>query len=159
MAGPKVIVVFQKMVQNMANLEVMTPYLSKLGQEHTKYGLRPNYFNFFEHVLIKTFKEILHEEFNSEIESGWRVIFGFIKETMVADNFDEQCICELCKRAQPIFISPQGENPIMRMQEKFLPPFLVSLKTDSIKNRDYFRFLKINSKLILACKCPERYVH
>jgi hemoglobin-like flavoprotein len=89
MAGPKVIVIFQKMVQNMEDMDAMLPYFTNLGKDHVQYGIRPNYYKFFEHVLIETFRDILQEDFNSDIEQGWNIMFAFIREAMTSNNYDE----------------------------------------------------------------------
>ena len=93
---------------------------------------------------MNTLKHILGLEFSQDVEKGWETAFKFVKDAMIGDNFEELVVCELCMRAEPIFVSSNGDNPILRMQEKFMPPFLLQLRNDLKKGREYFKFLKIN---------------
>lgn len=60
--------------------------------------------------------------------------------------------CTLCERVIPVFVVGD-DNVIMRLREKYLPPFLKRLKQAYVENERYLKYLRINSKLIRACNC------
>ena len=47
----------------------------------------------------------------------------------------------------------------MRLPERFLPPFLWGMKQDFLAKRPYLKFLRINSRLIRVCECPDKNAH
>lgn len=66
--------------------------------------------------------------------------------------------CTLCERVIPIFVVGE-DNVIMRLREKYLPPFLKRLKQAYMENERYLKYLRINSKLIRACNCEQQICH
>ena len=66
--------------------------------------------------------------------------------------------CELCRRPTPVFLSKRDEN-IMRLNTKYMPEFLKSLRQDFIQRCFYLNFLKVSSKLIQPCHCKEKLWH
>ena len=67
-------------------------------------------------------------------------------------------ICILCERNRPVFLV-DSDDQILRMQERFLPPFLKNLKQDFVSNKQYLKYLKITSKLISVCDCEWKKCH
>jgi hypothetical protein len=55
--------------------------------------------------------------------------------------------CQMCLRQRPIFLV-ESDDMILRLPERFLPPFLKSLKLDFLNKRQYLKYLRINSKVI-----------
>lgn len=55
--------------------------------------------------------------------------------------------CGLCQRSMPIFVE-DSDNLILRLPERFLPPFLLALKQEYLAKKKYLRVLRINSKII-----------
>lgn len=101
---------------------------------------------------------MLKEEFNETLESGWRNLLQILLEAMMANNYDEDRICELCERSRPIFLV-EKDNAILRMQEQFMPQFLKGLKQDFLNKREYIKLLKIKSNFIQMCACHRRFFH
>lgn len=64
----------------------------------------------------------------------------------------------LCLRSMPVFVD-DSECLILRLPERFLPPFLLELKQEYINKNKYLRFLRINSKFIKQCACDHKYAH
>mmetsp|Transcript_9655 Transcript_9655/g.16220 ORF Transcript_9655/g.16220 Transcript_9655/m.16220 type:complete len:201 (-) Transcript_9655:256-858(-) len=77
---------------------------------------------------------------------------------MLGDHEEEEQVCDLCERAQPIFLVGY-DNAIMRMQDRHLPEFLKQLKQDFVQQQEYFKILKVNSKFVQSCECPRKIVH
>ena len=48
---------------------------------------------------------------------------------------------------------------ILRMPERFLPPFLKQMKQDFINKKKYLKYLRINSKFIRCCHCHYKICH
>lgn len=67
-------------------------------------------------------------------------------------------ICILCQRQRPIFLV-DNDDMILRLPERFLPPFLKSLKQDYLQKRPYLKLLRINSKMISCCACHYKMAH
>jgi hypothetical protein len=67
-------------------------------------------------------------------------------------------VCILCERNRPVFLV-DSDDQILRMQERFLPPFLKNLKQDYLNNKLYIKYLKITSKLINVCDCEWKKCH
>jgi hypothetical protein len=72
-------------------------------------------------------------------------------------NHQEE-VCVFCERNRPIFLV-DSDDMILRMQERFLPQFLKNLKQDFLANKQYLKYLKINSKLIHVCNCDWKKIH
>ena len=66
--------------------------------------------------------------------------------------------CVLCQRSRPIFLV-DSDDMILRLPEKFLPPFLKAMKAEYLAKRPFLNFLRINSKLISMCACQHRMSH
>ena len=64
----------------------------------------------------------------------------------------------MCEKTRPVFIV-ESDDMILRLPDKFLPPFLKDLKRDYIQKRQYLKFLRISSKIIQICKCEEKKSH
>ena len=77
---------------------------------------------------------------------------------MFEQNDDGDGNCTLCERVIPIFVVGD-DNVIMRLREKYLPPFLKRLKQAYLENERYLKYLRINSKLIRACDCEQQICH
>lgn len=67
-------------------------------------------------------------------------------------------ICYLCERPRPIFLV-DSDDMILRLPERFLPPFLKNLKQDFLRKKQYLKFMKISSKFIQGCSCPDKFAH
>mmetsp|Transcript_6754 Transcript_6754/g.10865 ORF Transcript_6754/g.10865 Transcript_6754/m.10865 type:complete len:164 (+) Transcript_6754:325-816(+) len=147
MAGAKTIQLLTRCVNNMGTFELIAPALKSLGQDHVKMNIRRQYLDLFEDVFIKTLSQVLRDEWNSELKRIFTKLYTLVKNTMMGDQSDDEQICDLCRRAQPVFVVGH-DNPIMRMREDYLPDFLKDLKRDFQKNREYFSVLKINSKFV-----------
>jgi hypothetical protein len=74
----------------------------------------------------------------------------------VATN--EDVTCYFCHRPRPIFIV-DNDDMILRMPERYLPPFLKSLKQDFINKKQYLKYLRISSNLIRSCECTHKICH
>jgi len=48
---------------------------------------------------------------------------------------------------------------ILRLPERFLPPFLKAMKQDFLRKKPYLKFLRINSKFIHICSCDHKICH
>ena len=69
----------------------------------------------------------------------------------------------LCQRSIPVFVQSQSDggndNVIMRLQEKYLPPFLQNLKKAYVQGEGYLKYLHVNSKSIRVCSCEWKMCH
>ena len=68
-------------------------------------------------------------------------------------NDNQGDICNFCQRSRPIFCV-DTDDMILRLPEKFLPPFLKQMKSDYLSKSAYLKFLRINSKMIEVCPSP-----
>ena len=66
--------------------------------------------------------------------------------------------CYMCQRSRPIFLV-DSDDMILRLPERFLPPFLKQLKQDFLNKRQYLKFLRISSKFIQVCGCQHKVSH
>lgn len=80
------------------------------------------------------------------------------KAVLNSNNDQDYLMCRLCERNRPIFLT-DDDKMIMRQPESSLVPFLKSLKNDYLNNRQYLKFLKINSNFIQFCQCSDWMVH
>ena len=64
----------------------------------------------------------------------------------------------LCERDFPVFVVGQ-DNVIMRLRERYLPPFLYRLKQAYLSNEGYLKYLRINTRLVNACNCEHKIAH
>ena len=64
----------------------------------------------------------------------------------------------LCQRAMPIFVE-DTDNLILRLPERFMPPFLLALKQEFLNKKKYLRYLRINSRVIKQCACEGKFAH
>lgn len=71
---------------------------------------------------------------------------------------ETQEICYFCQRPRPIFLVDQ-DDMILRLPERFLPPFLKNLKLDFLHKKLYLKYLRITSKLIHVCSCRHKLCH
>ena len=67
-------------------------------------------------------------------------------------------ICILCERNRPVFLV-DNDDMILRLPERFLPPFLWNMKQDFLAKRPYLKFLRVNSRLIRICECSQKNAH
>jgi len=69
------------------------------------------------------------------------------------ENYNERTEeCFYCKRDKPIFLY-DSDNQIMRLPDRVLSPFLLQLKADFKRKKEYLKFLRLNSRSIRLCKC------
>ena len=76
----------------------------------------------------------------------------------VMKSGDQGDQCFMCQRSRPIFLV-DSDDMILRLPERFLPPFLKQLKQDFLNKRQYLKFLRISSKFIQVCGCQHKVSH
>ena len=79
-------------------------------------------------------------------------------DMLLQEDGDQGQLCIFCERQRPIFLV-DSDDAILRLPEKFLPPFLKQLKQDFLNKRAYLKFLRINSKFISCCACSHKRAH
>jgi hypothetical protein len=79
-------------------------------------------------------------------KAAFKTYLAIVVAAMLDDTSEEQT-CDLCKRAQPVFVGG-FDNSILRMQDSHLPVFLKQVKADFLAHQDYFRVLRVNSRFV-----------
>jgi hemoglobin-like flavoprotein len=59
-------------INNLSNVEKVAPLLRDLGVRHIDYGVLDEHYDYAESALIKTLKERIALEEDSELEHAWR---------------------------------------------------------------------------------------
>eukprot|EP00440_Ansanella_granifera_P062413 gb/GFBE01067671.1/.p1 GENE.gb/GFBE01067671.1/~~gb/GFBE01067671.1/.p1 ORF type:complete len:448 (+),score=77.94 gb/GFBE01067671.1/:1-1344(+) len=80
----KVIDAIGSAVAGLHDVTKLVPMLHQLGMRHVGYGLKPEYFQVAEKVMVMVLKEGLGDQFTTEIENAWVMVYGFMSATMLA---------------------------------------------------------------------------
>ena len=74
-------------VNSLSSMESATMMLSRLGERHRGYGVKPEYYEVVGQVLIQTLDEIILEEaFTDEVREAWTAAFLLISTVMRSSN-------------------------------------------------------------------------
>mmetsp|Transcript_65910 Transcript_65910/g.155227 ORF Transcript_65910/g.155227 Transcript_65910/m.155227 type:complete len:434 (-) Transcript_65910:301-1602(-) len=80
----KFITVVGSAVAGIQDCAKLVPNLQTLGVRHVSYGLKAEYLNIANKVLIEVLSEWLGESFTKEVENAWVMVSGFMIATMMA---------------------------------------------------------------------------
>ena len=73
-------------VDGLADLDVVGPFLVRLGARHVRYGVQPEHFDVVGSALLWTLEQGLGELFTPEVReawvAAWDVIAGAMREGM-----------------------------------------------------------------------------
>jgi len=61
----------------------LVPMLTQLGGRHAGYGLNENYWPTMGKALIFTLRDCLGDDFTSEVEAAWSMVYGFMSNIMI----------------------------------------------------------------------------
>ena len=70
-------------VQNLDEPEALHPYLEKLAQGHSAYGVKPEHFHPMGQALIWTMQEALGEEFPEGADAAWEAAYDHLAHKMI----------------------------------------------------------------------------
>ncbi|MCU0498799.1 MAG: globin domain-containing protein [Anaerolineae bacterium] len=62
-------------VSNLHMPEVLTPVLKALGQRHTTYGVKPEYYPIVGQALLATLAQVMGEDFTPELREAWAQLY------------------------------------------------------------------------------------
>lgn len=74
-------------MNNIEDLENLTPFLKELGQTHMKVGVMKHHYPIFIDALLGTFEKILQNEFTDEVRHAWTLAGNLLQESMISDNY------------------------------------------------------------------------
>eukprot|EP00441_Pelagodinium_beii_P033143 CAMPEP_0197640684 /NCGR_PEP_ID=MMETSP1338-20131121/14888_1 /TAXON_ID=43686 ORGANISM="Pelagodinium beii, Strain RCC1491" /NCGR_SAMPLE_ID=MMETSP1338 /ASSEMBLY_ACC=CAM_ASM_000754 /LENGTH=364 /DNA_ID=CAMNT_0043213555 /DNA_START=88 /DNA_END=1182 /DNA_ORIENTATION=- len=80
----KVIDAVGSAVAGLQDVSKLVPMLHRLGMRHHNYHMKTEYFEDAALVLIEVLKEGLGDNFTSEIEQAWVMVYSFMTATMIA---------------------------------------------------------------------------
>ena len=78
----KFITVVGSAVAGIQDTARLVPMLQQLGMRHVGYGLKSEYFDLANKVLIEVLAEWLGDGFTKEVENAWVMVSGFMVATM-----------------------------------------------------------------------------
>jgi hemoglobin-like flavoprotein len=70
-------------VQSLESLKALITSSIALGHRHSKYGAKPEYFQNFIKAVLRTFKDILKEDFKEKSEKAWTIMFTIMSTVMI----------------------------------------------------------------------------
>jgi len=69
-------------VAGMHDLTKLVPMLTELGARHFSYGVSEAHFRVMGQALDLTLKEMLGEAYSPEVQSAWKMVYGFMSSIM-----------------------------------------------------------------------------
>ncbi|MCM1982604.1 globin family protein [Lyngbya confervoides] len=112
-------------VENLKNPEALTSALKGLGARHVKYGALPEHYPLVGNTLLKTFAQMIGQNWTPEVRQAWVEAYGVITEVMLEGADYSQESVDLGpstnghvppttdpETASPDSVSLQGPNPI-----------------------------------------------
>ena len=75
-------------VENLDNLDVLTPLARALGARHARYGVTAGHYEIAGQALIWALERGLASDFTAEVEHAWRRAYGLLAATMKAGGQD-----------------------------------------------------------------------
>jgi len=81
--GKRLMTMMGTAVDQLDNLETMTPLLYELGQRHVNYGVQAQHYETFRDALMWTLQNVLGADFYPEVEEAWGAFFEFLSHAMV----------------------------------------------------------------------------
>jgi hypothetical protein len=65
------------------DIELLTDIMTKLGDQHVRYGVKPEMFPIMGDALIHTFKTILKADFTEPIKEAWLQTYSALSQDML----------------------------------------------------------------------------
>ncbi len=81
--GKRLMTMMGTAVDQLDQLEAMTPLLYELGQRHVNYGVQAQHYETFRDALMWTLQNVLGADFYPEVEDAWGAFFEFLSHAMV----------------------------------------------------------------------------
>ena len=75
-------------VENLEDLENLTPILKTLGYKHKKLGVKKEHYPIVINSLIDTLSELLRNKFSKEAKGAWTVVGNLVSESMISDHYN-----------------------------------------------------------------------
>ena len=82
MQSKKIMNMFGSVIEKLDRLELVMPDLIPAGRRHKDYGVDSKNFEDFRIALLRALKTVLKNEYSSELEEAWNVVYRFISSTM-----------------------------------------------------------------------------
>jgi hemoglobin-like flavoprotein len=79
-------------VDNLADLDKLTPVLTKLGARHVRYGVRPGHFDIGGAALIWTLEAGLGDAFTPAVRDAWEAAWSVVAGAMVTGMGQSQLV-------------------------------------------------------------------
>ena len=84
----KVATAIGKAVDNLEDLETLTPMLKILGYKHKKLGVKKEHYHIVINSLIDTLSEFLGDHFKNDVRKAWILVGNLVSESMISDHYD-----------------------------------------------------------------------
>ena len=72
----------------LGDLGTLVPILQDLGNKHVKYGVLPEHYPLVGNCLVQTVATALKEDFTTEVEDAYLVLWAVIETTMIGDHYN-----------------------------------------------------------------------
>ena len=69
-------------IERLDTLHLIMPDLIPAGSRHKLYNVSPDHFESFRLALLKTLEQFLNQEYTTELEDAWNIVYEFISSTM-----------------------------------------------------------------------------
>lgn len=79
-----------RLVKSIDHWDTVKSDLEALAKRHAGYGLRPEHFVYFGHAFIHMLKNMYGNEWNSDLEESWKVVYQKISEVMIGVLFENK---------------------------------------------------------------------
>lgn len=80
--GVKLMEMVTAVVDNLDQLDSLTPVLHSMGQRHKGYGVLPSHYIAVEDSLIWALGQALEANFDRELKAAWRAVLGRVSAAM-----------------------------------------------------------------------------
>ena len=80
--GMKLMEMLTAVVDNLEQVETLTPVLQAMGQRHAGYGVVARHYELVEAALLWSMGQALGAEFDAEVRAAWRGVIGTVSREM-----------------------------------------------------------------------------
>ena len=70
------------LVAGLDRIDDVVPELQRLGRRHAGYGVRDEHYDAFNAALIWSFREVLADDFDAEMQRAWEILCGLLAMIM-----------------------------------------------------------------------------
>jgi nitric oxide dioxygenase len=80
--GMKLMEMLTAVVENLDQVETLTPVLQAMGQRHAGYGVLPEHYGMVERALLWSMGQALEAAFDAEVQGAWQGVIGAVSAAM-----------------------------------------------------------------------------